>query len=112
MPKTIIGAAIGAALIAATAQAQTASIMISGVGTSSNQQYSADALAQADQQAKDNASAQCVSIVTGTPGVVENLRITAHATVLERNHLFAATASALGMCQIRTTRDTTSVMSR
>lgn len=74
------------------------SFMITGQGMSNNQQYSADALSQAEQQALDNATAQCDTNMTGNPGRVSGLRIVYRSTYRQNNGLFGAVANASGTC--------------
>ena len=91
-------AAVATCVAVRTAGAQ--SFMVTGNGSSANQEHSADALDQADQQAKDNATASCVSLLTGEKGNVENLRINFHAAFRQKNDLFGATSQAIGTCKI------------
>lgn len=94
-------------LASSAAHAQNSTrFMITGNGSSNSQQSSSEALEQADQQARDNATANCVNILTGDPGQPENVHINYHATFKQRDGLFGATSQAVGMCKVTVQRDT------
>lgn len=86
--------------VSAVAWADGTSFMITGQGTSENQQFSSDALQQADDQAKDNATSECINVLNNQPGDARNVHVYYHATWKQRDGLFGAVANATGTCYI------------